>query len=270
MRNLRQTVTLTGPSGTRTIVGAGVVSSAPAEGVNALPGDTELKRYDNDYRGMLETPAGVPGVIMVSSSGNTIAPSEGNVVPEYTPPAGVQGTQDNLAYYSSYGERVDISAPGGARKYGVPKFDTRPGTDVLYGGWGQLGASVKNGEICKTIGSFADFACFTSSNATFAWLQGTSMSSPQVAGVAALVMAAHPELQEHPDAVLSRLQATARTGLVNHTGKTSPSTGAAWNGTPCTVGYCHVTFTESETEPNAIPFGLAYGAGMVDAAAGVS
>jgi len=270
VRNLRQTVTLTGPSGTRTIVGAGVVSTNPAEGVNALPGDTALERYGNDYRGMLETPAGVPGVIMVSSSGNTIAPSAGNVVPQYTPPAGVQGTQDNLAYYSSYGERVDVSAPGGARKYGVPKFDTRPGTDVLYGGWGQLGATVKNGEICKTIGSLVDFACFTSSNATFAWLQGTSMSSPQVAGVAALVMAAHPELQEHPDAVLSRLQATARTGMVNHTGKSSPSTGAAWGGTPCTVGYCHVTFTESATDPNAIPFGLAYGAGMVDAAAGVS
>ena len=131
LRNLRQTVTLTGLSGTRTITGAGVVSTALNEGVNALPGHTELQKYVNDYRGMLETPAGVPGVIMVSSSGNAIAPSAGNVVPAYTPPTGVQGTQNNLAYYSSYGERVDVSAPGGARKYGVPKFDTRPGTDVL-------------------------------------------------------------------------------------------------------------------------------------------
>ena len=180
LRNLRQTVTLTGLSGTRTIAGAGVVSTALNEGVNALPGQTTLQKYVNDYRGMLETPAGVPGVIMVSSSGNAIAPSAGNVVPAYTPPAGVQGTQNNLAYYSSYGERVDVSAPGGARKYGVPKFDARPGTDVLYGGWGQLGATTKNSDLCRTIGGLADFACFTSSNTTFGWFQGTSMSAPQV------------------------------------------------------------------------------------------
>lgn len=270
LRNLRQTVTLTGLSGTRTITGAGVISSALNEGVNALPGQTSLQKYVNDYRGMLETPAGVPGVIMVSSSGNAIAPSAGNVLPAYAPPAGVQGTQNNLAYYSSYGERVDVSAPGGARKYGVPKFDTRPGTDVLYGGWGELGATMKNGDICRTIGSLADFACFTSSNATFGWFQGTSMSAPQVSGVAALVMAAHPELQEHPDAVLGLLRATARTDLVNHTGKSSASTGAAWDGTSCATGYCHVTFTQSATDANAIPFAWAYGAGMVNAAAAVS
>jgi subtilisin family serine protease len=270
VRNLRRTITLTGLSGTRTLVGAGVVSSELNEGVSAVPGDTQLEKYVNDFRGMLVGPGGVPGVIMVSASGNTIAPSEGNVVAAYTPPADVQGTQDNLAYYSSYGERVDVSAPGGARKYGVSRFDTAPGTDVLAGGWGQLGATIKNGDICRTIGGPADFACFVSDQATFGWFQGTSMSAPQVSGVAALVMAAHPELQEDPDAVLARLRATARTDLVNHTGKTSSSTGAAWDGTPCAVGYCHVTFAKSDADPNAIPFSLAYGAGMVDAAAGVS
>ena len=238
--------------------------------MNAFPGETELQKYVNDYRGMLETPAGVPGVIMVSSSGNAIAKSEGNVVPAYTPPTGVQGTLNNLAYYSSYGERVDISAPGGARKYGVPKFDTRPGTDVLRGGWGELGATTKNGDICRTIGGPADFACFTSSNATFGWFQGTSMSAPQVSGVAALAMAAHPELQEHPNEVLQLLQGTARTDLVNHTGKSSASTGAAWDGTLCATGYCHVTFTESAGDPNAIPFAWAYGAGIANAAAATS
>ena len=80
------------------------------------------------------------------------------------------------------------------------------------------------------------------------------MSSPQVAGVAALVMAAHPELTENPDALLARLQATARTDLANHTGKSLASTGAAFDGTPCTVGYCHVSFTVSYADPNAIPF----------------
>ena len=93
------------------------------------------------------------------------------------------------------------------------------------------------------------------------------MSSPQVAGVAALVLAAKPALQEHPDQLAAQLKATARKGIVNHTGKSSASTGAAWDGTPCATGYCHVTFTTSATDPNAIPSTLAYGAGMVDAAA---
>jgi len=269
VRNLRQTVTLTGYSGTRRIAGAGVVSSEKSEGINAFPGDAAVEKYVNDYRGMLETPAGVPGVIMVSASSNTIPDPAGDVVPAYAPGAGVVGTQDNLAYYSSYGERVDVSAPGGGRKYGVPKFDTRPGTDVLYGGWGQLGATIKNGDICRTIGSPADFACFEYDGATFGWFQGTSMSSPQVSGVAALVLAAKPGLREHPDALATQLKSTARKTLVNHTGKSSASTGPAWDGTPCGTGYCHVTFTTSPTAPNAIPFSQAYGAGMVDAASAV-
>jgi subtilisin family serine protease len=267
VRNLRQTVTLTGLSGTRRIAGAGVVSTAKAEGINAFPGDAAVEKYVNDYRGMLETPAGVPGVIMVSSSSNAIPDPSGNVVPAYAPGAGVVGTQDNLAYYSSYGERVDISAPGGGRKYGVPKFDTRPGTDVLYGGWGQLGPTVKTADICRTIGSEADFACFEADGATFGWFQGTSMSSPQVAGVAALTLAAKPALQERPDQLAAQLKSTARSGLVNHTGKSSASTGPAWDGTPCATGYCHVTFGTSG--PNAISSAQAYGAGMVDAAAAV-
>jgi len=266
VRNLRKTVTLTGLSGTRRISGAGLVSTDKAEGINALPGE-KLQKYVNDFRGMLETPAGVPGVIMVSSSGNAIPDPAGNVLAKYAPPASVIGTQDNLAYYSSYGERVDVSAPGGARKYGVPKFDTRPGTDVLYGGWGQLGATVKTGDICRTIGSFADFACFEYDGATFGWFQGTSMSSPQVAGVAALVLGAKPALQEHPDQLAAQLKGTAKTGLVNHTGKSSPDTGASWDGTPCGTGYCHVTWATSG--PNAIPFAQAYGAGMVNAAQAV-
>jgi subtilisin family serine protease len=263
VRNLERTVKLTGLSGTRTLAGAGVVAST-GEGINAFPGDAQLEQFVNDYRGLLEVPAGVPGVIMVSASGNAIADPAGNVSPAQTPPVGAVGTRDNLAYYSSYGERVDIAAPGGARKYGVPNFDTRPGTDLLLGGWGELGATDKTADICKTIGDPANFACFEDSGQGFGWFQGTSMSAPQVSGVAALVVSARPDLRERPDALKAQLVGTASRTAVNHTGPSSPATDAAWDGTPCAVGYCHVSWT------TPIPFDLAYGAGLVDAARAVS
>jgi len=50
---------MTGLSGTRRISGAGLVSTEKVESINALPGET-LQKYVNDFRGMLETPAGVP------------------------------------------------------------------------------------------------------------------------------------------------------------------------------------------------------------------
>ena len=38
-----------------------------------------------------------------------------------------QGRQDQLAYYSNYGPRIDVAAPGGARKFNLPYWD-RGGT----------------------------------------------------------------------------------------------------------------------------------------------
>jgi hypothetical protein len=90
------------------------------------------------------------------------------------------------------------------------------------------------------------------------------MSSPNATGVAALVLAAHPELQGNPSGLLARLQATARTNMTNYMGPNDPTnTSADVNGTPCSTGYCHVDFA------HPLSFADAYGAGMVDAAAAV-
>jgi hypothetical protein len=70
------------------------------------------------------------------------------------------------------------------------RVSTRPGHRRALPRLGQLGATTKNRDICGTIGSPADFACFESGGATFGWFQDTSMSSPQVAGVATLALAA--------------------------------------------------------------------------------
>ena len=67
------------------------------------------------------------------------------------------------------------------------------------------------------------------------------MSSPEVAGVSALVLSAKPALRENPDGLAARLKSTARTGVTNHTGISSASKAAAWDGTPCGTGLCHIS-----------------------------
>src|SRR5205814_1665756 len=65
------------------------------------------------------------------------------------------GARDQLAYYSNYGSRIDLAAPGGARRYEVPFWDGGAG-DVTYGGWGSLGALTGNGLICTDPVTFGD------------------------------------------------------------------------------------------------------------------
>ena len=181
-----------------------------------------------------------------------------------------KGLHDQLTYYSNYGSRIDIGSPGGARKFNVPRYDGGAG-DILYGGWGELGALTSGGEICSdpSLSSPLTFACFKVNGSAFGWLQGTSMSAPNATGVAALVLSAKHGLQENPDGLLARLQSTARTGMVNESGPNNPTdTGASITAGPCSTGYCHMTFYPGGAG-NPITFSDAYGAGMVNAAAAV-
>ena len=246
------------------LTGVGQVDGGDEGILTIIPGDTVA---NNDLRGLLETPAGVPGVIMVSSTSNVNgAPVAGSLAHLASTPE--VGASDQLAYYSNYGERIDIAAPGGARKLGIPRYDAGP-QDVLYGGYGELGALTQNGEICQdpALASFLTFSCFKVQGAAFGWLQGTSMSAPNTTGVAALTLAAHPDLD--PDGLLAQLQATARTGMVNGTGPVDPAdTGNDFFGNACASGYCHLDYYPGGAG-NPISFADAYGAGIVDAAAAV-
>ena len=122
------------------------------------------------------------GTSVVVAAGNSNADAGG-----FTP-AGCSGVisvaavgpSGTRAYYSNYGASVSVAAPGG---------DESLGQSAGILSTINLGAT--------TLGSYG-----------YAWYQGTSMASPHVAGVVALMYALQPSLT--PDQVLTALKASAR------------------------------------------------------------
>jgi serine protease len=100
------------------------------------------------------------------------------------------------SYYSSYGSDLDVVAPGG----GVAAKPTTAQEAGLctrrWGGW--IFQETFTGGSVRTFGLPREY-------------RGTSMASPHVAAIAALIIASH-KLGDHPDptAVQAHIQATAR------------------------------------------------------------
>jgi len=90
------------------------------------------------------------------------------------------GRDGGRAYYSNYGSVVDLAAPGGSMNTGTANG---------------IVSTLNTG----TQGADAD---------TYNYYQGTSMATPHVAGVAALMLSANPALT--PDQVETLLKSTAR------------------------------------------------------------
>lgn len=91
------------------------------------------------------------------------------------------GAENLKSYFSNYGlDHIDLTAPGGDRRYQTPE---EPGKD------GGILSTMPGGD--------------------YAYLQGTSMAGPQVAGVAALIKSTHPKATAQE--VSWRLKAQAET-----------------------------------------------------------
>jgi lantibiotic leader peptide-processing serine protease len=152
------------------------------------------------------------------------------------------GAQNLLAWYSSYGNLTDVTAPGGSR-FQTPSPDTARGRvlSTYSSTAGDLAVEAALGRLVQD-----------SSGNYYAWLNGTSMAAPHVAGVVALIRAAHPGMPL--GSVVAMLRSTA-------TSQSCPAAldpGVAFFGAP-------VQFCKGGSGNNNF-----YGNGLVDALAASS
>ena len=176
------------------------------------------------------------------------------------------GAQDQLTYYSSYGSRVDIGAPGGARKFNIPRSSGGP-ADILYGGWGELGALTSSGEICSDPGlaSLLTFACFKANGACVRLAPG-HLDVVAERGRRRGARRCRPS----PACAATRRRSwpasrprLARTWSTSWDPTIRPTSGCRLRVCHVRRGFCYPKFS------SPISFSDAYGAGMVNAGAAV-
>ncbi|MEO6571834.1 MAG: S8 family serine peptidase [Ilumatobacteraceae bacterium] len=140
------------------------------------PAGAEVPRPVNNSCVVL--PQEIPGVVVVTAT----------------------GAQNLLAWYSTYGNITDVTAPGGSR-FQTPTFDSARGRVLA-----PYSSTASDLAFQASIGRLVQ----DENGNYYAWLNGTSMAAPHAAGVAALIRAAHPGMPQ--GSVVGMLRRTA-TGL---------------------------------------------------------
>ena len=169
----------------------------PAQVINlSIGGEAPCSRV---YQDVFDT-VRAKGIVVVAAAGNE------NTNVGFSQPAncdgviavGATGPQNTRAPYSNYGAGVDVMAPGGDTTQTL----NIEGQTVLAG----VLSTVKNRETGEFVYSFID---------------GTSMATPHVSGLVALMLAGEPNLD--PDTVLARLKASAKPLSASECGRASGS-----------------------------------------------
>ena len=264
--------------------GTAIVAAAGNEHVRVGPGGLVLSHGSLtipgdplvDYFGQYEVPGGIDGVIDVAATNNVVnapepacapgtADSEFPVCKPASDPHQARGVgkEDQLAYYSNFGPRIDVAAPGGARKFNLPGFD-RGGTPGFpyteadgFNAW-QSFSTTSNWALeipCYVFvgGGFPADQCYST-------IQGTSMAAPHTAATVALIASAFPFLRHQPELLTAWLKLTANRAPNNKTQGLSATdtTGGDLTGGTCPTGYCHLGGA-------AISDREAYGFGLINA-----
>ena len=151
--------------------------------------------YDLSNPRYVELPAQSSHVLAIVASTN--ADCAQNMNPGATCTPGPVG----LAYYSNYGAPLQaLAAPGGS----YPS-----GNDLAVSGW--VRGACSSGKPSTTDGLPADptqsYGCFNLGHTAYVQAMGTSAAAPLAAGVAALLISAHPDWS--PDAVVAAMRSSA-------------------------------------------------------------
>lgn len=246
-----------------------------SHGTLTVPGDTLA-----DYYGLYEVPGGIPGVVMVSATGNSVNATSPSCIDaemnnanatckpnsDRHRPFGV-GKQNQLTYYSNYGPRVDVTAPGGARKFNLPSADRggTPGFPVT-----DSDGTAAWEDFSITSNFALEIPCYTFSGAgipplfypseCYSTIQGTSMATPHASAVLALIASVRPDARYVPDRLIYLLKGSTQRLRVNATPPLSATdrTAGDLTGVLCLSGYCHLG-------GSAISASEAFGAGLVQA-----
>lgn len=141
---------------------------------NWPPDTAETRRVRNNCR---VVPAELPGVVTVSATG-----------------------VNTLAAYSNVGSPVNVAAPGGDASQ-TPS--TIFGRGRILAGWSSTDAT-GSWEFYEAVNR-----AVTSGGGRYVWISGTSMASPHVAGVAALIRQVNPGMPQGAVAALIQSSATS-------------------------------------------------------------
>ncbi len=259
-----------------------------SHGPLTTPGNTPAQFAAGDIFGQFEVPGGVPGVVDVSSTGNVVVPSSTTCMP---PPsssdanavckpntdahqAAGQGTENQLSYFSNYGPRIDVAAPGGARKFNLPTWDRggTPGFPYTTADWTTVFEAFSTTSNWSNAAGFplGGIPCYTftgggfPANQCYTVLQGTSMATPHASGALALIASKNEAARHNPAGLIQILKSSTSkiSGNTTQVLSATDTSAADRTGVACASGYCHLGGA-------AIADTDAYGAGLVNAEAAV-